>query len=164
MPIEERPKLTLKLEVGLPDSSGGPIRKFSVNRALKARWSQNHQGVIQDLLEEIKNYRGSFIGDMVFSLAGLVQNEDTVQTDDQKRQLEVDKWSASMIENIIYSGVKDEIYKDAAAYNEVTEWDGSVREIEPILPSELESADIDRLMILLAPKIKHALYLISKKM
>ena len=161
MLFEEKPKITLKFEVNFPDLEGGPSRKFSVNKTLKARWSEDSNAVTLDILNEIKNYKGSFVGDMLASLKTIVKNERAVEDIEQHRKIEVSSWAACLIEKIIFHAIKEKIHENYLD-NELEEWDGTFKEIEPVSTREISEVDIDKLMILLAPKLKHMLMIIAK--
>ena len=160
--MEEKPKVTMKFEVSIPDTEGGPAKKYVVNRTLKARWSDDPQSVTNSILEEIKNYKGSFVGDMVISLASLMKNEQFINLPENKRSLDIDKWFAVVVENMIYSVVRDGQYKELLQDFEIPEWDGTVKTIDDISSNELEKVDIDRVMLLLTPKVRHILSLAVK--
>jgi len=158
----EKPKVTMKLEVSFPNTEGGPTKKFSVNRALKARWSSDFRTTTQEILEEIKNYKGSFIGDLIASVASLVKNEEALQLPENKRSLEVDRWTAHLMENVVYAAVREGIHEDFVQSNELPEWDGSMTKIDQVTSEELKNVDFDRVILLLTPKLKHALSLMTK--
>ena len=158
----EIPKIKIILEVSLPDKDGGPPQRFSVTRALRAKWKENPQETSLEILEEIKNYKGSFIGDVVHCLNSLVRSEKRLVTKQQAKNLDVTKWVASMIEGIIYSAIKDGMHGPYLENLEVFDWDGSSRDIEEVSQEDVKNVDIEKLLILLSPKIKHALFLIGK--
>jgi hypothetical protein len=158
----EKPKVTMKLEVSFPHTEGGPAKKFSVNRALKARWSSDFRTTTQEILEEIKNYKGSFIGDLIASMASLVKNDEAAQLPENKRSLEIDRWAAHLMENVVYSAVREGIHEDFIQSSELPEWDGSMTKIDQVTPEELKNVDFDRVVLLLTPKLKHALSLMTK--
>ncbi|MBM3194133.1 MAG: hypothetical protein FJZ60_00030 [Chlamydiae bacterium] len=162
MSFLERPRLKLKIELEVPDLSGAPPRKFMVSRALKARWSQDSQQVSQDILDEIKNYKGSFIGDTIHSLTSLFKADGGPIKEDNSRSVDVARWASSIIETIIFSSIRDGAHEAFIEEAEIPEWDGTTRSIGPLQNVEIEEADIEKMMTLLAPKIKHALFLISK--
>lgn len=164
MAMTEKPRLALQLELSIPDLDGGPPKKFQVTRCLKANWSTNPNEVMNSVHDEVRNYKGSFIGDMIISLTGLVKNRETVNDDSKIRGLEVDRWLSSLLVELIYSGVRDDIYEEKLDSFELDEWDGTVKKIEPVTPDEISSADIERILLLAAPKVKHALDLVGKKM
>ena len=162
--MQNKPKLTLKIELAIPNDGGAPAQKFAVNRPLKAKWHNDPQLTTEEVLNEIKNYRGSFIGDLVHSMSYIVQSEDKYRSAEQERDVDVTKWTAALIEALLYSGIYDglcdEQIHDKA---QIVEWDGDVRPIESITQHEVLNIDIDKLLILLAPKIKHVVQLIAKK-
>ena len=164
MSTDEKPKVVLKLEVVFPDLEGGPAKKFCVNRTLKARWTGNPQATTQAVLEEIKNYKGSFVGDMMVSLASLVANERAMNLPENKRSLDVDRWLSSIVEKLIYSSINEGVHEDLTDVFEIPEWDGLSRKIDEVTSSEVEKADADRVMLLIGPKVKHALLLLAKSM
>ncbi len=164
MPVDEKPKIVLKLEVSVPNLEGGPAKKFSVNRTLRARWVGDPKEATQGVLEEIKNYKGSFVGDMMVSLSSLMMNENSVNLPENKRSLDVDRWTSSLLENTLYTAVREEIFKDYIEDFIIPEWDGSAKKIEAVTSSELEKVDMDRVMLILGPKIKHVISLISKEL
>jgi len=162
MSSQEKPKVTMKFEVSFPDLEGGPAKKFCVNRTLGVRWVDDPRKVTNDILEEIRNYRGSFVGDLIASLAVLVVNEKSMNLPENKRSLEVDRWAAALVEKLLYSSVNDGLLDDVATSSEIPEWDGLFRSIEEVSPEELESVNMDRLLLLLAPKVKHIVSLAAK--
>lgn len=162
MYLEEKPKVTMKLEVSFPHAEGGPAKKFSINRALKAKWSSDFRSTTQEILEEIKNYKGSFIGDLIAALSSLVKNDETILLPENKRSLDVDRWAAHLIENVVYTAVRERIHEDFIESHELPEWDGSMTKIDNITSEELKNVDFDRVVLLLTPKLKHALSLMVK--
>lgn len=163
MSIDEKPKLALKIEVNLPDSDGAPPKKFCVSRTLKARWNSDPKTVTSDILNEIKNYKGSFVGDMISSLAVITADEEAVVDPRHQRSIDVNIWTSSLIEKLLFHTIKEKLYEEYLE-NEIEEWDGSSREIKSIDPEEIASVDIEKLMILMAPKLKHMLMIISKNL
>jgi hypothetical protein len=162
MYLAEKPKVTMKLEVTFPHTEGGPAKKFSVNRALKAKWSSDFRATTQEILDEIKNYKGSFIGDLIASVASLVKNEEAAQLPENKRSLEVDRWAAYLLENVVYTAIREGLHEDFIESHELPEWDGSANKIDGITPEELKNVDFDRVILLLVPKLRHALSLMVK--
>jgi hypothetical protein len=158
----EKPTLRLKLELDVPDPSGGPPQKYSVSRTLKAKWVEDPSLVTQAILNEIKDYKGSFIGDTVDALASIFTTKGKPIDEDSHRSLQVVKWAAGVVESMLFAGVAEEAHKEFVDDDELPEWDGSYKKIEPVTRKELKSVDVERVMILLAPKIKHALSLISR--
>jgi hypothetical protein len=69
-----------------------------------------------------------------------------------------------MFESIIVSGIQNKEHENLFEQRELPEWDGTTKEIESITPDELNSIDVDRLITLLAPKLKHYLYIVSKEL
>lgn len=164
MPKLERPSLKLKLELEIPDSSGGPSKKFMVSRALKAKWDQNPQNVTKQILEEIKNYRGSFVGDIVTSLSSIFSSKDNLIREEKTRENDVARWMAQLIETIIFSSIDDDSCIEFMENESIPEWDGSIRELSSIRSDELKNIDIEKVSLLLAPRLKHAAALFSKKL
>ena len=154
----------MKLEVSFPDNEGGPPKKFSINRTLRTKWSDSFQITFQDVVDEIKGYKGSFIGDMLISLSTLVKNENALKTPAGQRQFDVNKWASSLVEGMLYSAYHEELHHDMVENFEIVEWDGSTRKLQEVNPKELELVDLDKVMLLLAPKIKHMMTLLSKDM
>lgn len=164
MPKLERPSLKLKLELEIPDSSGGPSKKFMVSRSLKAKWDQNPQNVTKQILEEIKNYRGSFVGDIVTSLSSIFSSKDNLIREEKTRENDVARWMAQLIETIIFSSIDDNSCIEFMENESIPEWDGSIRELSSIRSDELKNIDIEKVSLLLAPRLKHAAVLFSKKL
>lgn len=160
----EKSKISIKLEASLPDAHGGPNRKFCVDRTMRAKWSDRHEETLQQLLEEIKSYRGSFVGDMFDSLTAVVNGEVQLNTSKQQREHDVTRWAACMFESIIVDGIQNKEHESLFDQLELPEWDGTTKKIEAITPEELNGVDVDRLVTLLAPKLKHYLYIISKEL
>lgn len=161
----ERPTLRLKLELEVPDLEGGPSKKFSVSRALKAKWGENPATVFAEINDEINNYRGSFIGDTVTSLSSLYFSEEKpINVEEAKRKVDVAKWCASVIDHLVLSGIDDELYGQFIEEQNIVEWDGEIRKLDSITQKEVREVDMDKVSILLSPLVKHALFLISKKM
>ena len=157
-----KPRLSMKIELTLPNPSGGPSKKFLVDRRLKAEWNEDHEKVTQQILDEIRNYRGSFIGDVIQSLSMIVSSELDLSTKDSVRRDQVNRWTASLIDSMIYTGIREGIHRQLSEMTEVIQWDGDVLKMDPVTAEEMKNVDIDNLMSLLAPKIKQSLYLISK--
>jgi hypothetical protein len=160
----EKPRLRLKLELEIPDLPGAPPRKYAVSRTLKAKWSSNPQQVSSEILNEIKNYKGSFIGDIVYGLNSLFQSDGGPIKEDSSRTILVTRWVSQVIDTLLFSSIKDELHKDFFENPELIEWDGTTNEIGQVEKKELEEVDVEKLMTLLAPKVKHALFLMSKNM
>lgn len=160
--MEYRPVLKLKIDLEIPDPFGAPSKKFSVSRTLKARWCDDPSKVTFDILSEIKNYKGSFIGDTIKGLNGLFRSEGKPIKENTSRMVDVAKWSANILDLLIFSSIKDEIHKEFINNKDIAEWDGTFRKIDPVNVNEIKEIDIEKVMILLAPKLKHALFLISK--
>jgi hypothetical protein len=159
-----RPKLNLKLELFVPSDGEKPPQKFCVNRALKAHWGPDPNAVTESILQEIKNYNGSFIGDVTSCLHSVVNSESAFVTQEQTRELDVTRWLCSVFDSLIMSSINDGIHEEIVENEKVVEWDGDVRDIGPIKQSEVKNTDMEKLLILLAPRIKHAATLISKKL
>ena len=156
----EHPRIRLKIEVDIPDSIFASVRKFSVSRTFKAKWSNNPDIITSEILNEIKKYKGSFIGDTIESLHNLVKTEEQIDNDD--RQLEIVKWSSTLLDTLLFSSIKEGLHKDLFYNKEIVERDGTFKSIDPVSSEELKEANIEKIMILLAPKIKHFLFLMSK--
>jgi hypothetical protein len=159
---EERPKLKLKIELELPTFDGAPPQKFCVSRTLKARWGDDHEKISLDILNEIKNYKGSFVGDTIKSLFSLVKAEGKPIKEENSRSVDLARWAASIIDTLVFSDVKDRAHEELLENEEIAEWDGTFKNIGPISPNEVKNVDVEKVMVLLAPKIKHFLSLISK--
>jgi hypothetical protein len=164
MAFFEKSKITLKLEVSLPSEDGGPSKKFSIDRTLRAKWSTQPPESLQLILDEIKNYKGSFLGDMFFSLMEVVSGEIQLDTPEQRREHEVTRWASHLLESMLVDGLHNGSHDDLLENHELPEWDGTSKKIQPITPQELRNVDADRLVTLLSPRLKHFLYLISKGM
>lgn len=160
----ERPTLKLKIELEVPDSSGGPSRKFMVSRALKARWDENPQNVTNQILGEIKNYKGSFMGDLVKSLNSVFYSKDNLIREETTRENDIARWAAQLVDLILFTGAADDFCDDLIENQSISEWDGGIRDLETIKSEELKNADVEKVMLLLAPKVKHILSLLSKKL
>ena len=115
-----------------------------------------------NILSELKDYKGSYVGDMMVSLSSIVLNEEKMTLPENKRSLEVDRWAAALLEKIIYSSIQDKIHRDYLKDFSLQSWDGTSTEIDDVSPDELTHVDADRIALLLGPKLKHALELISK--
>lgn len=161
MPLE-KPELKLKLELAIPSPAGAPPQKFSVSRALKAKWSEDPGEITYSILNEIKNYKGSYIGDTVLSLRSLVQANGGVIKEEKSRSNDLSKYAAAMIDSLVFSGIQDKLHKELLKSFDIINWDGTSSDIGPISADELKNVDIEKVMMLLAPKIKHALFLMSK--
>jgi len=159
---EERPKLRLKIELEVPNNDGSPPQKFSVSRALKVRWSNDTEKVTLDILNEIKSYKGSFIGDTIKSLTSLVKAEEVPMKEESERSFDLARWAASIIDTLVFSDIKDKTHEELIEREEISEWDGTFKNIGPISPQEVKDINVEKIMTLLAPKIKHVLFLISK--
>lgn len=160
---DEKPKITLKFEVNLPNNEGGPPHKFCVSKMLKARWNKDPQVVTLEILNEIKNYKGSFVGDMIASLSTIISNESSVAGPEHQRTVDVSSWTSSLLEKLLFHAIKEKLYEEYLD-NEIEEWDGSCREIKTVEPDELTEVDVDKLLILMAPKLKHMLMIIAKNL
>jgi len=156
------PKLSIKFELTIPEENGAPPKKFAINRALKARWNGDPQAACRDVLNEIKNYRGSFIGDILESLNGIVSSESTLVSKGDERSLEVTKWTAAVIDSLLMSCLRDKVHTELLQTQELQDWDGGFRSIEEIKKDDFKKIDQEKLMILLAPKIKHLVELMFR--
>lgn len=152
----------MKIELTLSDPCGGPSKKFLVDRSLKAEWNENHEKVTQQILEEIKNYKGSFIGDVIQSLSMIVSSEINLNNETLVRKDQVSRWAASLIDSMIYTGIREGIHRQLIEMTEVIQWDGDVLKMNPVTKEEIKNVDVDKLLCFLSPKIKQSLYLISK--
>lgn len=160
----EKPTLRMKFELEVPDPSGGPSQKYSVSRTLKAKWHDDPQKIALDVLNEIKNYKGSFVGDIIFALNAVFLSKGKPIEESGTRSLQVARWAAGVVESLIFTGISDEIHEELVENDELPEWDGTFRKIDAVKSEELKNVDVERVMILLAPKIKHALNIMSKRM
>lgn len=158
----DRPTLRLKLELDIPDLSGGPAQKYSVSRTLRAKWSEDPHQISADILNEIKDYKGSFVGDTVFALRTIFETKGKPIEGNSQRSLQVVKWAAGMLESLLFSAISEEFHRDILEDDELPEWDGTFSRIDPVRREEIKDVDIEKVMILLAPKIKHALNVISR--
>lgn len=149
------PKLSIKFELTIPSEDGSPPRKFAVNRAMKARWNGDPQAASHEMLEEIKNYRGSFLGDVMESLNGVVLSESRLSTEEDERSLDVTKWVSALVDSLLTSCVREKVHLELLHSRELQDWDGSFREIEDVKKEDLKKIDHEKLMLLLAPKIKY---------
>lgn len=156
------PKIKLTFEVSIPSKDGGPSQRYSISRALKARWSENPKNITNSILDEIKNYRGSFVGDIIQSLHSLVRSEHLSSDEEKIREFDIARYSSSIIESMVFSSIKDELHKEVLDICEINEWDGTTKKINKPSAEEIKNSDIDKVMTLLGPKIRHALFLISK--
>lgn len=163
MPRLEKPSLKLKIELEIPNSAGGPSRKFMVSRALKAKWDENPQNVTKQILEEIKNYKGSFVGDLIKSLNSIFHSKDNLIREENTRENDVARWAAQLIDSIVFTSIDDDFCLEIMENESIPEWDGSIRELASVKSEELKNVDIEKVTLLLMPKIKHALVLLSKK-
>lgn len=159
-----RPKLILKLELTIPGDGENLPKKFSVNRALRARWSENPSTTTEEILREIRDYKGSFIGDVVDSLHNVTVSEDSLRTPGFDRSLEVSRWIVSILESMLLSDISDGRHDELLENNCIFELDGATKDIGGVLPSEVKDIDMERLMILLAPRIKNVVRLLGKKL
>lgn len=162
--MDERPRINLRLEVSLPDMEGGPAKKFCVTRAFKSRWSNNAAETMANIIREIKDYKGSYIGDMMLSLSSIVQNEEKITLPENVRARQVEKWTAAILERLVYGGIQDKMHRENIEDFTVQQWDGEIDEIQEVTPDELSAIDIDKVLLLLGPKLKHAVALMSKDM
>lgn len=158
----EKPVIRMKLEVEIPDLEGAPSRKFAVSRTLKAKWSGDPEEVASHVLNEIRDYKGSFLGDMMFSLCSLVKSKGGPIREESTRQIDVTRWAASLIDTLVFVSIKDEVHEGIIDTTEVVEWDGSSKDIGRVSQEEVNDVDMEKLLTLLSPKLKHALFLISK--
>jgi len=158
----ERPQIKLKIELSTPLPEGAPPRKFSVSRTLKAKWDEDPNTISKEILNEIKNYKGSFIGDIILSLHSLVKSDGQLFKEEGSRSIDIARYASALIDSLVFLGIKDKIHEELLENQEIPEWDGTQRDIGPINPDELKEADVEKIMTLLIPKIKHALFLISK--
>jgi hypothetical protein len=158
----DKPTLRLKLELDVPDSAGGPPQKYSVARTLKARWVSDLQKVSLDILSEIKDYKGSFLGDTVMALGSIVTTKGKPIDEDSKRSVQVAKWAAGVLESLVFASVSEGAHQDLVEDFELPVWDGTFETILPVTRQELREVDVEKVMTLLAPKIKHALTMVSK--
>lgn len=161
MPLE-KPELKLKIELAIPDQSGAPPQKYCVSRTLKAKWSNDPKEISSMILEEIKNYKGSFIGDTVHSLHRLVQTDGAGMKDNMARTNDTTRYAANLIDSLIFAGIQDKLHEELLKNQCLSDWDGALREIDCVDEDELKNVDVEKVMMLLAPKIKHALFLMSK--
>lgn len=139
-------------------------KKFSVNRALRARWSENPSITTEEILREIRDYKGSFIGDVVDSLNNVTTSEDALKSPGFDRDLEVSKWIVSILESMLLSDIADGRHDDLLENDCIFELDGTTKDIGSVLSSEVKDVDMERLMILLAPRIKNVVRLLGKKL
>jgi len=160
----ERPSLKLKIELEVPDLSGGPSRRYMVSRALKARWDENSQNVTKQILEEIKNYKGSFIGDLMKTLNSVFYSKENLIDAEVTRENDVARWGAQLIDAVIFASLNDDSCIEYMENQSIPEWDGSIKDLDTISPEELKNIDIEKTMLLLSPKIKHVFTLLSKKL
>jgi hypothetical protein len=114
------------------------------------------------VLEEIKNYRGSFVGDVMESLNGVVLSESRLSTEEDERSLDVTKWVGALVDSLLTSCVHDKVHLDLLQYQELQDWDGSFRVIDEVKKEDLKKIDHEKLMLLLAPKIKYLIGLMFR--
>jgi len=164
MTIPERPCLKLKLELEVPDHASGQSRKYMVSRTLKARWDENSHVVTKKILEEIKNYKGSFIGDIMKSLNSIFYSKENLIDIKINRENDIARWGAQLIDSLVFTSLDDNSYINYIDNQSISESDGSIRDIDSITSKELKDVDIEKLLILLSPKIKHFFILLSKKL
>lgn len=158
----ERPTLRLKFELEIPEEEG-PSKKFCVTRTLKTKWSDDTLDITKQIYDEFTTYKGSFIGDIILSLYNLYSSEEKpVNVDDAQRSVDVAKWASTVFESMIFSCIDDEMHKDFIENQAVQDWDGSLRDIPTITKKEMKEADIEKITLLLQPRLKHALFLMSK--
>lgn len=160
----EKPSLKLNLELEVPDFTGGPPKRFVLSRTLKAKWDENPQNVTKQILEEIKNYKGSFIGDIIKSLNSVFYSNNNLTSEKTVRENDVARWTAQLIDSMIFSSIDDNSCVELMDNESISEWDGNVKLLEPIKSEELKNVDIEKVTLLLMPKIKHAMFLLSKKL
>lgn len=158
----EEKSVFLKLEAVVPTTSGAP-RRFCVNRKMKVRWSSDPEAVCSGLFDEINGYRGSFVGDMVHSLDRIVKNDEIVSSENSIRKLDVDKWTATLLEKMLFDAYAEGSYEEMLDVAVVSAPDGDIKEISQVTGTELNDIDTDRVMHLMGPKIQHLCYLMSKK-
>lgn len=156
------PKLSIKFELCFPTEDGSPPRKFAVNRMMKARWNGDPRQACQEVLEEIGNYRGSFVGDVLESLNSVVLSESRLLSEDDERSLEVTKWTAAIVDAMLSSCIRDKIHLELLQSNELQGWDGASQPIEQVTKQEAKKVDYEKLMTLLTPKIKHLIGLMFR--
>lgn len=159
----EEKSLFLKLETALPTNEADQLQKFCVSRKLKARWHENPQVVVDGVFDEIQKYKGSYIGDMVHSLSGLIQNETNMSTPEMVRKHDVDRWIASVIERMLYDAYSEGFHEGSMDIHRIQQPDGDTKQISPITEEEVFSANVEKIAMLLGPKLQHICYLLAKK-
>lgn len=157
----ERPTLRIKFELETPDQEFYS-RKFCVSRTMKAKWSNDHDKVTNEVLQEIKNYRGSFVGDIIQSLNSISCEDKLLNPTDLERSTDIARWISSMIESMILTALEDELHKNFIDEKRIQEADGSYKTLNKVTKQEIKRADVEKIMLLLGPSIKHMLSLISK--
>jgi len=157
----EKTKIKMTLEVSFPNPEGGIPQKYSVSRALKAGWYEDPKKISSEILEEIKTYKGSFMGDLSLALTSLVKTKGRL-IEGSTEDLDALKWCSETLESLIFLGIKDNLHLDSLDRQEVSDWDGSTRNIGKLTAERIKEVDIEKLLLLLAPRIKHSLFLISK--
>jgi len=159
-----KPHISLKFEVVFPSEDGSPSRKFMVDRRLKAQWSDDASKVSKQILDEIRSYKGDFVGDLMASMSLIVSSELDLSSEENKRDTEVCQWLSSLIDSMIYTGIREGIHRELIDVTEVVQWDGDVARMAPVRREEVRNANVEKLLLLLSPRLKQALYLISKDM
>lgn len=159
-----KPHISMKFEVVFPSEDGSPPQKFMVDRRLKAQWSEDPSKVSQQILDEIRSYKGDFVGDLMESMSLIVSSELDLNSEENKRDTEVCRWISSLIDSMIYTGIREGIHKELIDVTEVVQWDGDVARMAPVKRDEVRNANVEKILLLLSPQLKQALYLISKDM
>jgi hypothetical protein len=158
----EKPTLRLKFELEIPDAEG-PSKKFCVTRTLKTKWGDDVREITKQIHDEFTNYKGSFIGDVILSLYNLYSSEEKpVDVEDVQRSVDVAKWASAVFESMIFSCIDDEVHKDFLENQAVQDWDGSLRVISRMTQKEIKEANLEKITLLLQPKLKQALFLMAK--
>ena len=67
-----------------------------------------------------------------------------------------------MIESMILTALEDELHKNFIDEKRIQEADGSYKTLNKVTKQEIKRADVEKIMLLLGPSIKHMLSLISK--
>lgn len=165
MSILEKPTLRLKLELEIPNEVGFPNKKYVVTKTLKSDWDNNPKNVTQQILNEIKNYKGSYVGDMIYSLYSILNFEENLPGEEITRNNDILKWTSHILDSLIFYGIDDNEFLDELINNKnISEWDGELKNLQFISKDEINQIDLEKLLILFAPKLKHILFLISKRM
>jgi hypothetical protein len=158
----EEKSIFLRLETALPTDASGVLQRFCVNRKLKAKWNDDPAMVVESIAAEINAYKGSFVGDMVMSLNSMVKKE-IGSAETNRRELDVARWTASLLETSLYDCLAQGDYDGSSAHDRVQTSDGDTRSIQPVTQHELANVDIEKVVLLLTPKLQHLCYLISKR-